>query len=276
MNNSEWELRQMQSLLFYGGSDVVNGDYSELKKASKDKTRTFKHWSSLKDAKRGDDLWFYITAPVSAIVATGVALSDAHPGKNWPYEATVGEVNWIENQISLNELRKMFPSWAWAKAARAKTHLTEQQAQALRKRLSEPAEQNPIKTIRRKSGAGYGDAEQNARVEVAAVNFVAKSYEAQGYEVRSVEADKCGYDLAAKRGKKELHLEVKGVSGDVPEFQITKNEVECARSDKAFRLVVVVNSLEKHRQAIELSGAQFLEKYELRPDSFRAVQKRQP
>lgn len=261
----------MKSLLLIGAAKSDkhdDDDYELLKSAANDKGRIVEDWGCTKDTEKDDELWFYITEPVSAIVATGVALNDSQPGKNFRYVVNVGKITWITNHVSLRKMRQLIPTWGQGRVG--KRHLTEQQAQVLRKQLSVPTAQKPSK----ESGAGYGNAERNAEVEKSAVNFVTKSYEAQGYEVRSVEADKCGYDLVAKRRTHELHLEVKGVSGDVPEFQITKNEVESARNDEAFRLVVVVNALEKHRRAIELSGSQFLERYDLRPDSFRAVQKR--
>ena len=131
------------------------------------------------------------------------------------------------------------------------------------------------KTRRSKSGAGFGDPEQNKVAEAAAVKHVTKCYEQDGYEVHSVEAEKCGYDLVARKKRRELHLEVKGVAGEKPEFPITPNEVASARNDKEFRLVVVINALERCRSAIDMSGAQFLEKYDLRPvTTYLAKQKK--
>lgn len=254
----------MKSLLLLGGSDETNGDYSRLKAASKRNGVSLKRWSSLKDAVAGDELWFYVTAPDSAIVAVGVAADDAHRGDNWPYEITVKNLKWIENHITADELRSMFPDWAWTKNTRGKTHLDDDRAQKLRDRVEAGSNTVEPNTKRSKSGAGFGNPEQNKAAETAAVKHVTKCYEQDGYEVHSVEAEKCGYDLIARKNRRERHLEVKGVASEKPEFPITPNEVDRARNDKDFRLVVVVSALERRRRAIDMSGAQFLEKYDLR------------
>src|SRR4051794_11050343 len=42
-------------------------------------------WTGHKYARRGDEVWFYITAPVSAIVAHGMKLGDyKHPSDSDP------------------------------------------------------------------------------------------------------------------------------------------------------------------------------------------------
>ena len=243
--------------------------------AAKRKSASLASWSSLKGVKGGDELWFYVVAPVSAIVAVGVAASDAHEGKNWRYVVAVKKLKWIESHITVDELRSMFSDWAWTKSTRCKTHLDDDRAQRLRDHIEAGSSTVMPNTKRPESGAGFGDPEQNRATETAAVKYVTKCYEQDGYEVHSVEAEKCGYDLVARKKRRELHLEVKGVTGEKPEFPITPNEVDCARKDKEFRLVVVINALERIRSAIDMSGTQFLEKYNLRPVStYLAKQKK--
>lgn len=72
-------------------------------------------------------------------------------------------------------------------------------------------------------GAGFGDAKTNALVERAAVRKVTRHLEQRGFEITSRERDSIGYDLDARMGKIELHVEVKGVSGAKVQFPITKN-----------------------------------------------------
>jgi len=124
------------------------------------------------------------------------------------------------------------------------------------------------------SGAGFGDPEQNRKVEAAAINFVTGEYVLDGYAVVSREREKVGYDLLATREQVELHLEVKGVSGNSPDqFPITANEVAIARIDSQWRIAIVVNALEDSREMIDLSGAEFLQQYDLKPIAYRAVKK---
>jgi Protein NO VEIN, C-terminal len=43
---------------------------------------------------------------------------------------------------------------------------------------------------------------------------VKRCYESDGWSVRSVEAQKVGYDLCCDKGDEQIHLEVKGTQGD--------------------------------------------------------------
>lgn len=64
------------------------------------------------------------------------------------------------------------------------------------------------------TGAGFGSVETNRPVERAAIEFVRRRYEGDGWTVHSVEAQKVGYDLRSDRGNELLHVEVKGAQGD--------------------------------------------------------------
>jgi len=121
-------------------------------------------------------------------------------------------------------------------------------------------------------GAGFGDTEKNSKVEKAAVRFVRKLFRKRGYEVKSREKECLGYDLDVRKGNEELHLEIKGVTGSIPEFPITPNEVLRSKSDKLFRLVVVTNALEKPNPEL-FTGDQFQTKYNLAPMVFMARRK---
>lgn len=115
----------MQTLLLLGGTDDDNGDYSLLRRVARRLKRKLDGWSTLKNAKAGDKVWFYIPSPQSAVVASGVALADAQPGTGWPYEMPVGDLKWLPQPISLQQLRQRFPKWTWAKRARVRTYLSE-------------------------------------------------------------------------------------------------------------------------------------------------------
>ncbi len=124
------------------------------------------------------------------------------------------------------------------------------------------------------TGAGFGSAEQNREVEDAARCLVRESYESQGFVVKSRESENLGYDLEAVQGQEEWHLEVKGISGSsADQFIITANEVKCAGLDPKWRAAIVVNALGESRKLVELSGMEFLQQYDLRPISYRAVKK---
>ncbi|MEI9948335.1 MAG: hypothetical protein WDO74_04975 [Pseudomonadota bacterium] len=122
----------MKNLLLLGGTDDDNGDYSLLQQAAKSAAQTVPNWSTLKEARLGDQVWFYIPAPHSAIVASGIALADAEPGSDWPYTMPVGELKWLARPIELQELRDKFPEWTWTQRARARTYLPDDVAEYLR------------------------------------------------------------------------------------------------------------------------------------------------
>jgi uncharacterized protein DUF3883 len=92
-------------------------------------------------------------------------------------------------------------------------------------------------------GAGYGDADRNRQVEVAAEEFVTRHYEQAGWTVHRVAHLKCGWDLTATDGITEVHLEVKGVSSSMPSVLLTRNELRSAQIDPIWRLVVVTTAL---------------------------------
>lgn len=92
-------------------------------------------------------------------------------------------------------------------------------------------------------GAGFGSAEHNRRVEVAAVGVVRTALESDGWSVRSVEREYVGYDLECTRGVDVKHVEVKGVSGSRPQVLLTANEYNVAGQDPAWELHVVTDAL---------------------------------
>ncbi|MGE3316096.1 MAG: DUF3883 domain-containing protein [Planctomycetaceae bacterium] len=255
------------SHILHGGP---KGDLTALRDAAKS-GKKFSNWSCLKNARLGDQVFFYILAPESAIMATGTVLSDARRGKTWDFEATVGAIRLLEDPISLNELRRMFPHWKWAKSPQSEVYLNEAQARKLSdraKRSNPKLGKNPISVSR---GAGFGNAETNARVERAAIVAVTREFKRRGFQVRSCEAENCGFDLIASRSRKELHIEVKGVQGLQPTFIITKNEVEAAQTDPLFHLAIVRSALTRSPRIDILEGAEFLRRSERVPISYRAI-----
>ena len=74
------------------------------------------YWTLHKDAQIGDRILFYITAPISAVVAMGKVSSEPeyqpNPNEHW-YKHWLGEVSELEvtNTTAMRELRQMFPEW---------------------------------------------------------------------------------------------------------------------------------------------------------------------
>jgi hypothetical protein len=119
-------------------------------------------------------------------------------------------------------------------------------------------------------GAGFGDPETNREVEKAAIKIVTDEYERNGWSVKSVEHEKCGFDLACHRGEECSHVEVKGVSGLEAALIITENEVRQAQNDSNFVLCVVTSVLTKPKLN-RYSGNEFFKCFSFQPIQYRAI-----
>ena len=228
------------------------------------------YWYAPKLTAPKDIVLFYIEQPVSAIVAKGKALSRARATRLKWYEAKVGNIRLLESPISLLELRQMFPDWVWLRSVNQFSYITPERAKALLKRCelkSSPSQIEAAVSV----AAGFGDAETNALVEKAAVRKVTQQLERRGFNVISRERERVGYDLDATKGRQELHVEVKGVSGEGMQFLITQAEVAKAKSDSAFRLMVVTKARTKNAEVEEFRGRDLKRRFALTPISYFAV-----
>ncbi len=123
---------------------------------------------------------------------------------------------------------------------------------------------------RSKSGGGFGNPESNKIVETKAIEFAKKWYRERGWRVRLVAMEKPGFDLQCKKNKIEEHVEVKGVSGTIPSFQITAAEKRKAKEDRDFVLFVVTSAHSKHPIPRRWHGSDFLKKFDFEPLQFIA------
>lgn len=119
-------------------------------------------------------------------------------------------------------------------------------------------------------GAGFGDPETNRKTERAAIAFVTRWYKSRGWKVKSVEAEKCGYDLLCAKATSKEHVEVKGVRGDLSAFIITAGEARQATVNSKFVICVVTSALEKPK-LFRYVGKEFVDKFDLAPLVFRAI-----
>lgn len=76
-------------------------------------------WTINMLAKKGDVVLFYITAPVSAIVATGVAVNDAKrsadPESDWNgfFMCDIIELELLERPLTRETIRREIPSYGY-------------------------------------------------------------------------------------------------------------------------------------------------------------------
>jgi hypothetical protein len=119
-------------------------------------------------------------------------------------------------------------------------------------------------------GAGFGTAEENKKVEMAAIAFIRRYYRRLGWSVESCEQEKIGYDLECTKGRThELHVEVKGIRGSQVGFVITANELKTWAKDKDYVLAAVNRALASRPRPSFFSGAQ-LKMFAIQPICFMA------
>lgn len=98
-------------------------------------------------------------------------------------------------------------------------------------------------TVDAVTGAGYGDPTTNQLVEIAAVDAVTEYYRARGYAVKSVEREKCGWDLTCTAANGDVaRVEVKGTAGAKPVVLLTRNEHRSATEEAGWVLAVVTRA----------------------------------
>ncbi len=119
-------------------------------------------------------------------------------------------------------------------------------------------------------GGGFGNAEKNAEVEKVAIAIVKQKYKNDGWKIQSVEQQKQGFDLLCRKGNKEEHVEVKGISGSICSFIVTANEVKQAERDSKFVLWAVTNVLSKTPATHRYTAQEFLNQFALEPLQYKA------
>lgn len=127
------------------------------------------------------------------------------------------------------------------------------------------------KSQRISQSAGFGTVVNNKKVEDTAINFVRKCLKDQKWSVKSVEHLRgLGYDLEAKRGREEKHIEVKGISGMGTGHIVTVGEKRKAKSDPAWEIWIVSEALSSNPKVEVRGGRDYLAEFEFSPSAYRA------
>ncbi|MBL1173450.1 MAG: DUF3883 domain-containing protein [Chloroflexi bacterium] len=120
-----------------------------------------------------------------------------------------------------------------------------------------------------RNGAGFGNSETNRKVEQAAISFVTDEYKENGWIVKSVETEKCGFDLLCTKADKQECVEVKGIQGEFVSFIVTAGEVRQSQINKSFILCVVTSALIAPKLH-KFTAKEFNEQFSLETISYRA------
>jgi hypothetical protein len=255
---------------------VGGGSEADQKGLSRCAERTGKGstitWSCPKQTRTGDRLLIYNQQPQSAIIAAAVAVTDATKAKNWPYMARIGRVKMFDPPVHLSEIRRLCPTWRWAKHPQSSVYVGAVYSRSIEPLLEGTGLPGSDCEIR-VSGGGFGTAEQNKKVEEAACSAVKRYYQELGFRMKSRELECLGYDFDACKGKRSIHVEVKGVSGADEAFIITEREQKLAASDPAYELAVVTNALSRKRKIHCYKGRDVTKHFALIPIAYRAALK---
>ena len=187
------------------------------------------------------------------IVALGEFTSPPEPRPHWRNDGTFGQftdIDWsdaveIDNRLDIDVLKAEIPEFDWNSVRRGGRDVTPYGDRIEALWADAPVSDEPvevqIEVVTR--GGGFGSAEENRRVEQAAIEFVTADFEGRGYAVKSREIEKVGWDLDAQKGAETLRLEVKGVRGVLPHVFLTANEHDKAQTEPGWRLVIVTDAL---------------------------------
>ena len=111
---------------------------------------------------------------------------------------------------------------------------------------------------------GHGTPEHRKKVEKAAEKAVKSHYRAKGFSSTDVTKKNLGFDFIFRKGRTQYHVEIKGTSGDLPRFFMTRNE-NFYRENPAWRFAIVTNALGPMPTIRVYNNRQFKKTFELDP-----------
>ncbi len=99
------------------------------------------------------------------------------------------------------------------------------------------------------------DTERRQEVERAAVDLVKQYYRDQRWDINDVSGEKVGWDLEARRLDQLLRIEVKGLSGETVNTELTPGEYRAMKeySPEGYCLCVVVNTLGESQRILRFT-----------------------
>jgi hypothetical protein len=108
-------------------------------------------------------------------------------------------------------------------------------------------------------------------VEAAAIKVASSWYWNRGWDVKSVEADGCGFDLRCHKDGAVQECEVKGITGSSDGFVLTSGELGQAKTNPRFVLCVVTRATSARPILARYSGKECMREFRFTPIQFRAT-----
>lgn len=107
-------------------------------------------WTINSKAKKNDYALFYMTAPVSSIVARGIVITDAErnidPNDYWygHFECHISDLELLANPVPLAEIRRKIPEWGYWKTPIKSTRVPDNLVGKLERLLDKSNEQEAV------------------------------------------------------------------------------------------------------------------------------------
>lgn len=120
-------------------------------------------------------------------------------------------------------------------------------------------------------GGFGGTPEQRKKVEKAAEKAVIAHYKALGFTHVDMTKKVCGYDFGFTKARNELHVEVKGTSGRIKHFYLTRNEYNTGLMiNDRWRLAMVTNALTKNPTVTIYTPKELRQTFDIEPLCYEA------
>lgn len=149
------------------------------------------------------------------------------------------------------------------------------------KKLQSSVIKNPTEETAPDLGAEPGDPlrvlgtpKRRKKVEKAAEKAVKSHYREKGFSCTDVTKKNLGFDFIFRKGRTKRHVEVKGTSGDLPRFFMTRNEnAYREKENPKWRFAIVTNALGPDPTVRVYNNRQFKRIFELEPYVYTGMPK---
>jgi len=137
-------------------------------------------------------------------------------------------------------------------------------------RIIPPAKEIVYKEPKNKGHKRVPQTQEHIRkVEQAAIDSALGFFFKQGFTLtQDCQLLGIGYDLVFEKNREKMHVEVKGVSGNAIDFNLTPKELKCAQNDLRWRVLVITDALTKPSATI-FTGRELLERAKIEATQYR-------
>lgn len=120
------------------------------------------------------------------------------------------------------------------------------------------------------SGQGFCDSKTIRQVDAAAMKYVKALLRKEGWVVTDKSEELgLGYDLLCKKGRKVLHVEVKGTQGSAQVFFLKASQMRQAKVDSNFFIYLVTGVFTNKPTCTSYTGKELMQWFKFEPTEYR-------